>query len=97
MIWGLTLKAQYYLANTANGNTAQIDNLKPANWPGIGFFGNRRKRTVERYNETAEVLEEGLLEDDVEVPANEAIQGAEKETSMTRWIFYEMLAKMSKE
>lgn len=79
------LKAQYYLANTASGDTTQINNLKPAFWPGIGFFGNRRKRMV---NGTDEVLE---------VPLNEAIQGEEKTSSMTRWIFYEMLEKMSNE
>lgn len=99
MIWGITLKAQYYLANTASGDTTSTANLKPAYWPGIGFFGNRRKRMVERYNVTVEVLEEELLDDNVNVqmPPNEKMQVVEKDASMTRWIFYEMLEKMSKE
>uniref|UniRef100_A0A336MJH2 CSON000719 protein n=1 Tax=Culicoides sonorensis TaxID=179676 RepID=A0A336MJH2_CULSO len=97
VVWGIVLKAQYYLANTASG-AVQIDNLKPAYWPGIGFFGNRRKRElVERYNVSAEVLEEESLKEDVNVISNEAIQGPEKDTKMTRWIFYEMLEKMAKE
>lgn len=85
IIWGIVLKAQYYLATTGIGSV-NINGLKPTYWPGLGIIANRRRKRM--INGKKEIYF---------APENEAFQGDEKEMSMTRWIFYEMLAKMSKE
>lgn len=91
MIWGLVLKAQYYLAN---GGQFGVSQLKPSFFP--GFIDSKRKKrgsslnsTSEKYVVSAEVL--------VEEPINEAIAGQEKDTSMTRWMLYTGLEEFAKQ